>query len=57
MKTIANKKLGKLTAEEKELMKHDWKEFTGDVSKQNLINSLDKAIKRRRRLYISDDPE
>ena len=57
LKTIANKKLGKLTAEEKELMKHDWKEFTGDVSKQNLINSLDKAIKRRRRLYISDDPE
>ena len=31
LKTIANKKLGKLTAEEKELMKHDWKEFTGDV--------------------------
>lgn len=55
--TIANKKLGKLTKKEKELFKSDWSEFKADVSMKNLINALDKSIKRRRRLYISDNPE
>jgi len=55
--TIANKKLGKLTKLEKELFKSDWSEFKADVSMKNLINALDKSIKRRRRLYISDNPE
>ena len=37
-------------------MDQDWSEFKSDVSMKTLINELDKSIKRRMRLYISDDP-
>ena len=36
-------------------MDHEWAEFKSDVSMKTLINELDKSIKRRMRLYISDD--
>ena len=38
-------------------MKEDWSNFKEDVSMKTLINTLDRAIKRRRRLYISNDKE
>ena len=38
-------------------MDQDWSEFKADVSMKTLINDLDKAIKRRMRLYLSDDTE
>ena len=49
--------IGELTKPEKELMEQDWGEFKSDVSMKQLINQLDRAIKRRHRLYLSDDPE
>lgn len=36
-------------------MDMDWGEFKADVSMKTLISDLDKAIKRRMRLYISED--
>ena len=36
-------------------MDQDWSEFKTDVSMKTLISELDKAIKRRMRLYLSDD--
>ena len=36
-------------------MDADWSEFKNDVSMKTLVNTLDRAIKRRRRLYISND--
>lgn len=36
-------------------MDADWSDFKGDVNMKTLINTLDRAIKRRRRLYISDE--
>ena len=56
-RTIQDEDLGKLSKAEKEMMKVDWSEFKDDVSKKQLISQIDKAIKRRHRLYISDDPE
>lgn len=38
-------------------MNHQWADFKGDVSMKTLINQLDTAIKRRRRLYYHEDPE
>ena len=38
-------------------MNHRWDDFKGDVSMKTLINQLDTAIKRRRRLYYHEDPE
>ena len=44
------------TEKEQLLYDADWSEFKEDVSMKTLVNTLDRAIKRRRRLYISDDP-
>lgn len=55
--THADDELGELTEAERELMAEDWSEFKTDVSMKTLINKLDKGIKRRYRLYYSDDPE
>ena len=58
-KTIADEEIKNLSPEEEELMEEDWERFKGDVSMKQLITSIDRAIKRRRRLYISksEDPE
>ena len=55
--TLADKDLGELTSEEKELMDMDWDAFKGDVSMKQLINTIDRSIKRRNRLLISDDDD
>lgn len=36
-------------------MDADWSDFKADVSMKTLINTLDRAIKRRRRLYMSKE--
>jgi hypothetical protein len=55
VKTIAEEELGEIKEKERALMEQDWSAFKTDVSMKTLINQLDKAIKRRMRLYISDD--
>ena len=44
-----------LTESEQKLMDADWSEFKNDVSMKTLVNTLDRSIKRRRRLYMSHD--
>ena len=56
MKTVAGEKLTDLTEHEQRLMDQSWDDFKGDVSMKQLIADMDKAIKRRRRLYYSDNP-
>ena len=53
--TIVDQELGELSKKEQKLMDADWSEFKNDVSMKTLVNTLDRAIKRRRRLYISND--
>ena len=36
-------------------MDADWSDFKNDVSMKTLVNTLDRSIKRRRRLYKSND--
>ena len=36
-------------------MDADWSDFKNDVSMKTLVNTLDRSIKRRRRLYLSTD--
>ena len=55
MFTIVEEPLGELTDEEQKLMDADWSDFKNDVSMKTLVNTLDRAIKRRRRLYVSHD--
>ena len=57
VKTIGDEPLGELTDGERKLLDQSWDDFKGDVSMKNLINDLDKSIKRRMRLYISDNDE
>ena len=57
MYTISELELTDVTEEEQEFLDQDWNDFKGDVSMKTLMDKLDRAIKRRRRLYISDDPE
>ena len=54
--TIVEQDMGEFTEKEQMLMDADWSDFKNDVSMKTLVNTLDRAIKRRRRLYISDDP-
>lgn len=54
--TISDLKLADVTEEEQKFVELEWKEFKEDVSMKTLIDKLDRGIKRRRRLYISDDP-
>ena len=37
-------------------MEHQWANFKEDVNMKTMINTLDTAIKRRRRLYYHEDP-
>ena len=55
--TLADKDLGELSAPEQELWDLDWDAFKGDVSMKQLINSIDKSIKRRNRLLIAEDED
>ena len=54
--TISDLKLADVTEEEQKFIDQEWKEFKEDVSMKTLIDKLDRGIKRRRRLYISDHP-
>ena len=57
-KVIADEKIGELSQGklgEQELMDQKWDDFKGDVSMKTLISQLDTSIKRRRRLYYTDD--
>lgn len=47
--------IGELTEKEQLLMDADWSDFKEDVSMKTLVNTLDRSIKRRRRLYLSND--
>ena len=58
--TIDDDDLGEYNEEEKKLAERNWNDVIGDdVSMKQLISSIDRAIKRRRRLYHSKskDPE
>ena len=57
MYTISDIELTDVSEAEQQFIDQDWKDFKEDVSMKTLIDKLDRAIKRRRRLYISDDPE
>ena len=35
----------------------DWDAFKGDVSMKQLINTIDRSIKRRNRLFIAENDE
>ena len=55
MYTISDIELTDVTEEEQQFLDQDWNDFKGDVSMKTLMDKLDRAIKRRRRLYLSDD--
>ena len=53
--TISDIELTDVTEEEQQFLDQDWNDFKSDVSMKTLMDKLDRAIKRRRRLYVSDD--